>query len=92
MRNSYSLLSQEINDKLLLAYDNLIELLGFEQEGQIHYSGILEQIDYSGLAFITSPSGIPSFNSPRIIDMLKFDYIYRTHFNQIRYLEKSNEQ
>lgn len=90
MRNSYSLLSQEINDKLLLAYDNLIELLGFEKEGQTHYSGILEQIDSSGTAYVISPSGLPSSINQRVLTILKFDYIYRTHYNQIRYLENNN--
>ena len=89
MRNSYSLLSQEINDKLIGVYDHLVELLGYEDE-DVRYSGILEQLDTSGARYIPSTSGMPSAIMPRVINILKFDYIYRTHYHQIRYLETKN--
>jgi len=54
MRASYSLQSQEINDKLLGAYSNLIDMLGFENTNGMHYSGILEYLDASGSSMIIS--------------------------------------
>lgn len=87
MRSDYSLLSQELNDRLLLCYDYLIDLLGFEEDGYNHYSGIYEQLEASGEAYMLSQSGIPTVETQNIIHMLKFDYIYRTHYNQIRYME-----
>lgn len=89
MRSDYPLLSQELNDRLLMTYDYMVDLLGYE-EANVHYSGILERLEASGQAFVVSSSGLPTALMDRMVDMIKFDYIYRTHYNQIRYLETTN--
>jgi hypothetical protein len=86
MRSNFSVPSQELNDKIYSSYENLVYLLGSES-GATHYSGLYEMVEDSGLAFTTSISGIPSFNNPKIITMLKFDYFYRKEYGEIHYEE-----
>lgn len=84
MRKNISLSSQELNDKFLIAYEYLVYLLGQELLNQEKCSGLYEQLETSCTNMIISPSGIPSIFSNQTTDILKFDYIYRKNFNQIR--------
>jgi hypothetical protein len=84
MRKEYHISSQILNQKLLLSYENLVYLLGQHITDQPHYSGLYEYLDVSGKYLSTTPSGIPVGDTPRVTDILKFDYFYRKHFKQIR--------
>lgn len=88
MRKNYPLLSQELNDKILTAYEHLVYLLGFDAEGEDPYSGVYPLLETSGNLMYTSISGIPSAEMPKVQTMLKFDYIYRKHYGEIKYVEK----
>lgn len=84
MRKEFPLSSQLINNKLLLAYENLVYLLGQHVPDQPYYSGLYEYLDVSGKYITTTPSGVPSTDMPNVVNILKFDYFYRKHFGQIR--------
>jgi hypothetical protein len=84
MRKNFPLLSQELNDKLLLCYENLTYLLGQKILTSLEYSGLYSQLENSCSELTLSSSGIPNVNNEKIIDILKFDYFYRTHFKQIK--------
>ena len=84
MRSNYPLLSELLNNKLLLNYENLVYLLGQNIPGQPYCSGLYEQLDISTKELVVSPSGIPTGYSEDIINLLKFDYFYRKHYSQIR--------
>lgn len=88
MRKNYPISSQELNDKIFGYYSDLVYLLGYEENGSISYSGLYNTLDSSGTNILLSSSGIPSTNMPRMLDFLKFDYIYRKHYGKIKYLEK----
>jgi hypothetical protein len=90
MRSSYPLISNEINDKLLMAYENLVYLLGYSEVGLTTYSGLYDGFDNTIDTIQISQSGIPSFASSRMLDFLKFDYIYRRPYGQIQYLENND--
>jgi len=92
MRKDYPLSSQELNDIILTAYGDLCYLLGYIDSDNNRYSGLYESIEESGLAYLASSSGIlhagnndskyqlglsPTYTSDRLIQYLKFDYIYR---------------
>jgi hypothetical protein len=82
MRQDAPLSSQILNNKLLLAYENLVYLLGQQIPDQPYYSGLYEYLDVSGRYLSTTYSGIPTVDMPKITDILKFDYFYRKHFGQ----------
>jgi hypothetical protein len=84
MIGNNSVSSQELNDKLLTIHENLVYLLGYQSDQYPVYSGIYEQLHVSGEAFMVSQSGIPTLNVPNVVDLLKFDYIYRSHYRFIR--------
>lgn len=84
MRNNFPLSSQVLNNKLFLAYENLVYLLGQNIADQPYYSGLYEYLDASGRYLATTTSGIPTGYTPVIIDILKFDYFYRKSFGQIK--------
>ena len=83
MRKDSPLSSLELNDKLLLSYENIIYLLGQHLPNKEKYSGLYDRLESTCSGLYISPSGIPSYNNDKIIDLLKFDYFYRKHFNQI---------
>lgn len=87
MRANYPFLSKEFNNIILQGYEYLVHLLGFQEDGYEHYSGLYEYISDSGNYLMTSPSGIPTINNSKIIDILKYDYIYRKNFGEIKYKE-----
>lgn len=84
MLKEFPLSSQVLNQKLLLAYENMVYLLGQHVQDQPHYSGLYEYLDVSGKYLSTTYSGIPVGDNARVTDILKFDYFYRKHFKQIR--------
>jgi len=84
MRNNFPMVSQEINDKLLSSYENLTYLLGQKLPNEEVYSGVFDILENSCSGYITSPSGIPNIAQDKILDILKFDYIYRKHYGQIK--------
>lgn len=90
MRRAYPLSSNELNDKLLGAYENLVYLLGYEDENEPAYSGLYDHLEVSGNLMLTSQSGIPNYNMVRMKDFLKYDYIYRKHYEEIQYVENDN--
>lgn len=90
MRKIYPLSSSELNDKLFSAYENLTYLLGFESDTELAYSGVYDYLESSGNAMLISQSGIPGTLSPKMLEFLKYDYIYRKHYNEIQYMEKIN--
>jgi len=95
MRDIYPLLSAEINDKILMHYENMISILGYNHNGVV-YSGLYDQL-FSYIQNFLSTSGIPHVGfsqfspggtdvyttSPYIIHCLKFDYIYRKNSNSL---------
>jgi len=83
MRNNFPLSSQEINDKLLSCYENLTYLLGQRLPNEEVYSGVYDQLEVVCSGYILSSSGIPNITQDKILDILKFDYIYRKHYGQI---------
>ena len=83
MIKDFPLSSQLLNQKLLLAYENLVYLLGQHIQDQPYYSGLYEYLDVSGKYLSTTTSGILIGDNTRMTDILKFDYFYRKHF-QIR--------
>jgi hypothetical protein len=84
MRSNFPLSSEQINNKLLLSYENLVYLLGQSLPDKPYCSGLYDRLQTSGEYLATTTSGILVGDSPRIIDTLKFDYYYRKHFGQIR--------
>lgn len=90
MRSVYPLSSNELNDKLLESYQNLVYLLGYEEDNESVYSGVYDRLESSGNAMLISQSGIPNYSMLRMKDLLKFDYIYRKHYEEIQYLENDN--
>jgi len=90
MRSNFPIVSQEIKNIILQGYENLVYLLGQEVDGYDHFSGLYEYILSSGDFLIISSSGIPNMYNTKIIDMLKFDYIYKKNCGQIQYKETNN--
>lgn len=99
MRNYYPLSSQEISDKILLGYENLIDLLGHKEDNYDPYSGLYDILETSGVSYLnTDASGIPHIginnheldyttSTSDLISYLKFDYIYRKTYGEIMYEE-----
>lgn len=58
MRNLYPVSSIDFNDRMLLSYEHLVYLLGV-QTAEATVTGLYDQIDGSGQAYMVSPSGIP---------------------------------
>lgn len=83
MRNNYPLLSQELNDRIFTCYENLTYLLGQNLSTETMCSGLYQNLETFCSGVTTSYSGIPNINNSNMLDILKFDYIYRKHFNQI---------
>ena len=83
MIKEYPLSSQLLNQKLLLAYENMVYLLGQHVKDQPYYSGLYEYLDVSGSYLATTNSGILMSDNARVTDILKFDYFYRKQFKQI---------
>lgn len=98
MRTDYPVSSMEFNDRMLMAYENLTYLLGYEDDSN-RYSGLYENLEESGLAYMGNQSGIPHVgnidtkyrigldegtSSEQIITYLKFDYLYRKKLDMIR--------
>lgn len=90
MRSTYPLSSAELNDRFLEFYENLVYLLGYEEDNEPVHSGLYDYLEVSGDLALTSQSGIPSYNMARMVDFLKFDYIYRKHYGEIQYVENDN--
>lgn len=90
MRSNYPLSSAELNDRLLTSYENLVYLLGYEADNEPVYSGLFDFLELSGNLALTSQSGIPGYNMAKMIDFLRFDYIYRKHYGEIQYVENDN--
>jgi hypothetical protein len=97
MRNSYPVSTIELNDKLLLCYEHLVYLLGISTDS-VTATGLYDQIDASGLAFMTNQSGIPhaganggkydigldyESTSIRIIDYQRSDYLLKKYLGVI---------
>jgi len=97
MRKTFSISSQETNDRLLEVYSSHISLLGYEN-GNIAISGLYDRLDLSGVSYMSSASGIPHCGTAQgtylvgfeydksssvLIDMLIFDYIYRKSIGEI---------
>jgi len=59
MIDNYPVSSYDFNDRLLSAYENLTYLLGIQTD-TVNATGLYDTVDQSGLAFMTSPSGIPN--------------------------------
>jgi hypothetical protein len=58
MRSNYPFSTIEFNDVILSAYENMVYLLGVRTD-VLNVTGVYDQIDSSGLAFMTNGSGIP---------------------------------
>lgn len=99
MKRNYPISSQELNDILTTAYGDLCYLLGYIDSNENRYSGIFESIELSGLAYMGTSSGIPHLGNEdskyhlglgyntttdKIVQFLKFDYIYRKDRGYIR--------
>lgn len=99
MRNSYPISSFEINDQLLLAYENMVYLLGVKTD-TLDVTGLYDQLDNSGVSFMTNTSGIPhvgtndsqygyelglSYDTTTtvIVSYLRADYLLRKHLGVI---------
>lgn len=97
MRNGYPFSSFEFNDKILLAYENLVYLLGLQTDA-LNVTGLYDQVDGSGVAFMTNQSGILHVGnnnskydiglsydttSERIVDYLRADYLLRSYLGVI---------
>jgi len=88
MKSNYPFISQEFKNIILQGYEHLVYLLGYEAEGYDHYSGLYEYITDSGDYLMLSESGIPNINMIKMVDILKYDYIYRKNCGEIKYKEK----
>lgn len=88
MKSNYPFISQEIKNIILEGYSNLVYLLGYENDGYDHFSGLYEYLYSSGNNFLINQSGIQNINTNSIINMLKYDYLYRKNNMQIQYKEK----
>lgn len=88
MRNNYPVVSQELNDKLLLLYEHLVYLLGVKLENKDMVEGlyhrldeIIEDIVISGTTPPYESSVLPCkyehYNDcfDKIIAIMKYDYI-----------------
>lgn len=97
MRNQYPISTIELNDKLLGAYENMVFLLGIQTD-TLDITGLYDQIDNSGLAFMTNQSGIPHIETNEgkyqvglsyentslvIIDFLRADYLLKKYLGVI---------
>jgi hypothetical protein len=58
MRPNHPFSTIEFNDLILSAYENMVYLLGIRTD-TLNVTGVYDQIDSSGLAFMTNNSGIP---------------------------------
>lgn len=87
MKSVYSVSSLEFNDKFFGYYENLVYLLGYQADDVVTYSGLYDRIETSGNAMMTSSSGIPTYHLPRMLEFLKFDYMYRKNYGEIQYME-----
>ena len=58
MRSNYPVSSTDFNDRILLAYENMVYLLGIQSD-TTNLTGLYDTVDQSGLAFMVSTSGIP---------------------------------
>lgn len=90
MRSSYSISSLEYNDKIFGYYEDLVYLLGYQAEEGVTHSGLYDRLETSANTMLSSPSGIPTFELPRMIDFLKLDYMYRKNYGEIQYMENLN--
>jgi hypothetical protein len=90
MKYKYPISSKELNDRLLMGYENLVTVLGYNEESVV-YSGVYDRLDKSGELFVDTESGIPhigSANAPQLgsdlittseslVSLLHYDYVYR---------------
>lgn len=91
MRDRYPISSFDLNDKLLMAYENLVYLLGIQSD-TTDTTGLYQSMDTSGAAFMISTSGIPHCGTfegvyqvglhedatqDYVVDYLRTDYILR---------------
>ena len=98
MRDKYPISSQEFNDIVLEAYGNLCYLLGHETSESVYYSGVYDRVEESGVAHMSSMSGIlhvgnidskyqlglsENTTSDMLIQYLKYDYLYRKSLGYI---------
>jgi len=73
MRDYYPLISQEINDKILTQYSDLVYLLGFD-DGNIVVSGLYDRLECSGVdSFSDMSVGIPHVGNNEIDLGLSYD-------------------
>lgn len=97
MRSNYPVSSMEFNDKILSAYEHYVYLLGYD-DGTNQYSGLYDNIEESGLAYLGTESGIPHVGnidskyaigldegttSEEVINYLRYDYVYRKYLGMI---------
>lgn len=96
MKYNGPLSSLELNDFILSSYEQLISLIGYDEIGYTHYSGLYEYINSSGVAHLESISGVPQINVDETFgglttsgsyialkDILKYDYLNRKIFGLI---------
>lgn len=92
MRNQYPVSTYDFNDKILSAYEHLVYLLGLDTTDGLNVTGLYDQIDASGLAYMTNISGIPhigtneskytvglndDFSSEQIVLYQRAEYLYK---------------
>lgn len=97
MRENYPVSSIDFNDKLTIAYENLVYLLGIQTDTAL-VTGFYDVVDASGAAYMISTSGIPHCGTldskyqvglyPEVtqlyvISYLKTDYILRKYLDLI---------
>lgn len=93
MRSEYPFSTIEFNDLILSAYENMVYLLGIKTD-TLNVTGVYDQIDSSGLAFMTNNSGIPHCgtseekydlgtsydnSSEVVVDILRSNYIMKKY-------------
>ena len=60
MIDNYPVSSYDFNDRILTSYEYLTYLLGVQTDPVTVVSGLYDNIDQSGLAFMSSTTGIPN--------------------------------
>ena len=95
MRDIYPLSSEELNDTILLAQEQMIYLIGIDTDGVVK-SGLYDYYEEQILDYFTSLSGVPhiAFDNKNvgindfdtnitIKNLLEFDYIIKKHLGYI---------
>lgn len=98
IRKNYPISSLEINDILLLSYQHISRLLGYD--GDPYVSGIYDTLEASGVDHMDSMSGIPHVGnkggpyalgldvystSEEVTSNLKWNYVFRKQIGCIKY-------